>query len=125
MKLPFRGKAAILADLEAGGEDGFRLGGRVEIPKLRAEGFEFNEMTATVSASPSGVIARIEQAAFEGGSIAGIFRLGRLSASPQQFELLVEGRRLSVEKFFSDIGLPGTGIASAADATISLTLVRQ
>ncbi|MGH9443904.1 MAG: translocation/assembly module TamB domain-containing protein, partial [Thermoanaerobaculia bacterium] len=73
-----------------------------------------------VSASPAGLTARIEQADFEGGSVSGLLRLGRLSASPQEFELLVEGRRLSVERFFSNIGLPGTGLSSSADATVSL-----
>jgi translocation and assembly module TamB len=120
VKLPFRGIANVLFDLTAGSGAGFRLGGRVEVPKLRAEGFEFDALTATVSASASGLTARIERANFEGGSISGIFRLGRFSASPQQFELLVEGERLSVERFFADIGLPGTRIASVARATLAL-----
>ncbi len=120
VKLPFRGAAKILADLTAGGDDGFRIAAKVEAPKVRAEGFEFDALSATVSASPSGLTARIERSGFEGGSFSGVLRLGRFSESPQRFDLLVEGKRLSVERFFADIGLPGTGIGAVADATLAL-----
>jgi hypothetical protein len=120
LNLPFRGTAAVTARLSAGGPDKFRISGRAEIPRLSADRFLFEEVGAAVFASPAGVTARIERGAFDGGTVAGLFRIGPFAEKVPRYELLAEGKSISVERFFGNIELPSTGLAAAADVTLAL-----
>ena len=120
LKLPFRGTAGVTARLSAGGPEKFLISGRAEVPRLTAERFLFEDVGAAVFASPAGLTARIERGSFDGGTIAGLFRIGPFAEKVPRYELLMEGTSVSVEGFFGDIDLPATGLAAAADLTLAL-----
>lgn len=120
LKVPFRGNASVFARLNAGGPDQFHVSGRAEIPRLSAENFVFENVGSTIVAGPSGLTARIERGTFDGGAITGLLRLGAFRDRVQRFELLAEGRGVSVERFFGDLELPGTGLAAGADLVLAL-----
>jgi hypothetical protein len=119
LNVPFHGDATVRANVQAG-SGGFRVLGNARIPKLTGGGFTFEDVSTSIVASPRGVTASIEHAGFEGGTATGLLAIGPLSQKVQTFELLVEGRDLSVERFFGDIDLPHTGLAAAADADVAL-----
>lgn len=120
VRIPFRGRGRVEATLSAGGPAKYRVLGNAFFPRVDAQGFHFEDLSARITGAPSGLTARIEKASFEGGEISGVLKLGRLDVSPQTFELLAEGKDLSVESFFGDLDLPHTGIASAAALTLAM-----
>ncbi len=120
LKLPFRGQADVAASLTAGGPERFRVSGSASLARLTADRFLFENVGTTVFASPAGLTARIERASFDGGSVEGVLRLGPFAERVPRYELLAEGKGISVERFFGNLDLPGTALASAADVTLAL-----
>ena len=121
--LGFGGDAAVEAELSLppGGE--FRIGGRLSVPKLDAKGFAIDSFAASVIARPDALIGRIERGRYAGGELTGVYRIEGLSggggkASPMT--LALDGKGISVERFFADIHLPGTGLSGSAAVSATL-----
>jgi translocation and assembly module TamB len=118
--LGFQGQASIRALLEIPRSGGFRVAGRLEAPKVRADPFTLEDIAATVTATPDALVAEIERAGYSGGRVTGTFRIANLTSKPQPMTLALEGKGVSVERFFADIGLPGTGLSAAASVAVGL-----
>ena len=121
--LGFGGDAAVEAELSLppGGE--FRIGGKLSVPKLDAKGFLIENFAASVIARPDALIGRIERGRYAGGDLSGVYRIEGLAggggkASPMTLSL--DGRGISVERFFADIHLPGTGLSGSAALSATL-----
>jgi hypothetical protein len=118
--LGFSGGARVDARIEVPPSGGFRIAGSVAAPRVRASGFTFDNLSATVAARPEDLTARIERADYAGGKAAGVFRIGNLTGKPQPMTLAIESSGLSLERFFADIGLAGTGLSGAAALSVAL-----
>ncbi|HYK43021.1 MAG TPA: translocation/assembly module TamB domain-containing protein [Thermoanaerobaculia bacterium] len=118
--LGFQGRASLRALLEIPRSGGFRVAGRLEAPKVRADPFTLEDIAATVTATPEALVAEIERASYSGGHVTGTFRIANLTSKPQPMTLALEGQGVSVERFFGDIGLPGTGLSSSATVAVGL-----
>ena len=84
---------------------------------MRADPFTLEDVAATVSAGPDALVAEIERAGYSGGKATGAFRIGNLTGKPQPMSLALEAQGISIERFFGDIGLKGTGLSGSAAAT--------
>ncbi len=118
--LPFRGTGTVTAALTAGKDQPLVVSGRAVFPRITAQNFTFTDVSALVSAGAGGLTAHIERARFDGGAFDGVLTISRFDRSPQEFTLVVDGRRIEVEKFFGDIALPATRLAGAADLSLAL-----
>jgi translocation and assembly module TamB len=120
LTIPFHGGADIDAHLTAGGGERFHVAGRAAFGRLEAQGFVFENLTTVILAGPGGLTARIENGTFDGGAVEGIVALGPFREAVQRYQLLVESRGISLERFFGNLDLPGTGLAAGADVRLAL-----
>ncbi len=118
--LGFAGRAAIRARVVIPKEGPFRIAGRLTSAQVRADPFTLEDVAATVSAGPDALVAEIERAGYSGGKATGAFRIGNLTGKPQPMSLALEAQGISVERFFGDIGLKGTGLSGSAAATLAV-----
>jgi hypothetical protein len=119
-RLGFSGLARVQAALELPSSGGFRLTGRLASARVRREKFEFDDVAATVVARPEALVAQIEQLGYAGGRATGVLRIANLTGKPQPMTLAIEGRGLSLERFFGDLDLKGTGLSGSADLSVGL-----
>ena len=120
LRLPFRGAGTLTARVRGGKNEPLRVAGRATFPRLTAETFAFTDVAALVTAGAGGLTANIERGGFDGGDFEGALTISRFDRAPQEFGLVVDARRISVERFFGNIDLPGTGLAGAADLALAL-----
>ena len=118
--LGFSGQARVSARLEIPYGRPFRIAGRVEAPRVAADPFLLEDIAASVTATPEALVAEIDRASYAGGRVTGTLRIGNLVSKPQLFTLAVDGRTISLERFFGDIGLKGVGLSGNAAATLAL-----
>ncbi|MGE5413403.1 MAG: hypothetical protein ACM3NW_04445, partial [Syntrophomonadaceae bacterium] len=121
--LGFGGDASVEADLRIPPGGDFRITGRLSVPKLDAKGFAIENFGATVLARPDSLVGRIDRGRYAGGELSGVYRIENLSggsgkATPMTLSL--DGKGISVERFFGDIHLPGTGLSGAAALAVTL-----
>jgi translocation and assembly module TamB len=120
LKLGFAGDASVRADVRVAG-GGFRITGNLSSAKIDAKDFPIEDLQATVLARPEALLARIERARYAGGEASGVFRIENLAGKgPQPMTLVLDAKRISMERFFADLKLPGTGLSGAASLTASL-----
>ncbi|MGH9318226.1 MAG: translocation/assembly module TamB domain-containing protein [Thermoanaerobaculia bacterium] len=119
-ELPFSGTASVRARVEIPAAGGFRITGEVRSPRVRAEQFVMEDLTASVVARPEELVARIERTGYSAGSVSGVFRIGNLAGEPQPMTLAVEAEGVSFERFFADLGLKGTGLSGSVALTVAL-----
>jgi len=121
-KLGFAGDASIRAEMRIPPSGGFRIAGRLTAPKVDAQGFLFEDLEATVSARPEALVAEISKARYAGGLASGLFRIENLAGGEREkpVTLALEMRNLSLERFFGDIELPGTGLSGGAAISLAL-----
>jgi len=119
-KLGFDGNARVEArgEIPAGGD--FRIAGRVLSPRIDAKGFLLEDVEAVVDARREELVARIERGRYAGGDAQGVVRIASLVEKPRTFTIALEGKGLSLERFFGDLNLPGIGFSAAADLVIAL-----
>jgi len=124
-ELGFSGDARVEARLEIPAGGRFRIAGRVASPSIDAKGFLLTDLEAAVTAGPEELVGSIERARYAAGTAEGVLRIGSLTHKPRLFTLALEGRGVSVERFFADLDLPGTGLSGAADLTLALRFTDQ
>jgi hypothetical protein len=120
--LGFGGDAAVEAQLAVPSAAPFRITGRLTVPKLAAGQFPIEDFAATVLARPDALVARIEKGRYAGGDLSGVYRIEGLagSARVKPMTLSLDGKGISVERFFGDIHLAGTGLSGAAAVSATL-----
>lgn len=118
--LGFSGVARVEARIEIAPEGGFRITGQLQSPRIGANQFTLDEVTATLSAEPGGLVARIERAGYGGGQASGVFRIGNLTGDPRPMTLALEAEGVSLERFFGDLDLKGTGLSGSAALSVGL-----
>ena len=118
--LGFVGDARVIArlDIPRGGE--FQIAGNLSSPRIDAKGFLLEDVEASVDAVQGELVAYIDRGRYAGGEVQGVVRIASLVAKPRVFTIALEGRGLSLERFFADLELPGTGLSGAADLTLAL-----
>ncbi len=121
-RLGFEGDATVRADIRIPPAGGFRITGKVESASIDAKGFPVEEIEATVVARPEALVATIEKARYAGGVATGLYRIEGLAGGkrPQPMTLTLDVRGMSVERFFGDLELPGTGLSGQAALGIAL-----
>ncbi|HEY3202524.1 MAG TPA: translocation/assembly module TamB domain-containing protein [Thermoanaerobaculia bacterium] len=120
--LGFSGDARLRADVRIPPGGAFRITGHLVAAHVDAKGFPVEDLEATVLARPEALVARIEKARYASGEAAGMFRLENLVSNgrPQPMSLALEARGVSLERFFGDLKLPGTGLSGAVSLSASL-----
>jgi len=118
--LGFSGGARVDARIDLPPAGGFRIAGNLSAPRVQSGPFTFENLAAAVAARPEDLTARIERADYAGGRASGAFHIANLTGKPQPMTLAIEAVGLSVEGFFGDIGLKGTGLSGAAALSLAL-----
>jgi translocation and assembly module TamB len=120
--LGFGGDAALEAQLAVPSSGSFRITGRLTVPKLAAGEFPIEDFAATVLARPDALVGRIEKGRYAGGELTGVYRIDDLAGSGRvrPMTLSLDGKGISVERFFGDIHLPGTGLSGSAAVSATL-----
>jgi hypothetical protein len=120
--LGFVGDGRVQAEIRIPPSGGFRIAGRLNSPKIDARGFEVDDLQAVVSARPEALMAEIRSARYAGGTASGLFRIEKLAGGggTRPMTLALDARGLSLERFFGDIQLPGTGLSGGADLSLAL-----
>ena len=116
-KLGFRGDARFRGNLRIPPSGAFDVTGKVSSARVEAHGFTIEDLEAAITARPEALVAAIEKARYAGGAATGSLRIENLAVSrgrPQPMTLTLDAKGLSLERFFADIGLPGTGLSGAA-----------
>ncbi|MCA1610063.1 MAG: hypothetical protein LC780_04130 [Acidobacteria bacterium] len=118
--LGFAGRAAFRVRLQIPPAGGFRLAGTLKSARVRADPFTLDDLAATVTATPDTLVAEIVRAGYSGGTASGTFHIGNLGGDPQPMTLALEAGGFSIERFFGDIGLPGTGLSGSGAVSVAL-----
>nr|AIA18886.1 AsmA-like C-terminal region [uncultured bacterium] len=117
MQLGFQGDARFRGNLRIPPSGAFHVTGNVSSARVEAHGFAIEELEAAVTARPEALVASIDKARYAGGAATGSLRIENLAGSPgrpKPMTLTLDARGLSLERFFADIGLPGTGLSGVA-----------
>jgi translocation-and-assembly-module (TAM) inner membrane subunit TamB-like protein len=118
--LGFAGGASVSARIDLPPAGGFRITGTLAAPRVESNQFTFENVAASVTARPEALTARIERADYAGGRATGVLRIANLTRKPQPMTLAVEAGGLSIERFFGDIGLKGTGLSGSGKLAVAL-----
>jgi hypothetical protein len=119
--LGFIADTRVQARLRIPPSGGFRITGKLSTPRLDAKGFPVENLEASVVVRPDALVAHIEKAVYAGGEVSGVYRIENVGRpGPRPMTLALEGKGLSIERFFGDIRLPGTGLSGAATLSVAL-----
>lgn len=118
--LGFAGDARIEARGEIPPGGAFRIVGKVLSPRIDAKGFLLEDVLFSVDARPEELVARIERGRYAGGDAQGVVRIASLVEKPRNFTIALEGKGLSLERFFADLDLPGIGFSASTDLVVAL-----
>lgn len=119
--IPLSGPVSAVASVRVPKGGGFRVRGTFEI----GEGGRFGPFPMTgggsIRVDPDGLLAHVARAEYAGGTLEALVQLGRLKGPPLPVRIAVSGKGIDFERFFSDLGLPGTGLMARADLDMTLT----
>ncbi len=119
--IPLSGPVSAVASVRVPPRGGFRVKGKFEI----GDGGRFGPFPMTgegsIRVDPDGLLAHVAHADYAGGKLEALVRLGRLKGAPLPVQIAVSGTGIDFERFFSDLGLPGTGLMARADLDMTLT----
>lgn len=124
-RLGFAGDARVAARLDIPRGGAFQIAGNLFSPRIDAKGFLLEDVEASVAAVKEELVAHIDRGRYAGGSAQGVVRIASLVARPRLFTIALEGRDLSLERFFADLKLPGTGLSGTADVTLALRFAEE
>jgi translocation and assembly module TamB len=122
-ELGFSGTASLRGQLSTAPATGLRVTARVASPRIVGGEFPLEDFQATVTARPDTLLARIDRARYAGGEATGALRIENLDkarGAVQPMTLSLDAKDVSVERFFGDIKLPGTGLSGAASIAATL-----
>jgi hypothetical protein len=119
--VPLSGPVSAVASVRVPRGGGFRVRGKFEI----GEGGRFGPFPMTgegsIRVDPDGLLAHVTRAEYAGGHLEALVQLGRLKGPPLPVRIAVSGSGVDFETFFSDLGLPGTGLMAKTDLDMTLT----
>jgi hypothetical protein len=114
-KLGFSGDARLEARVRIPPDGDFRITGHLSAPRIDAKGFPVEDLEAEVLARPAALAARFEKLRYAGGAASGALQVDNLTGTgPRPMTLTFEIAGISLERFFGDLKLPGTGLSGAA-----------
>jgi translocation and assembly module TamB len=122
-ELGFAGPVAVRGQVSTAPGAGFRALARITSPRVTGGNFPLEDLDATLTASANSLLARIDRARYAGGIATGAMRIENLDKSRgavQPMTLSVDANDVSVERFFGDVGLPGTGLSGGAAIALNL-----
>lgn len=123
LRLGFAGDATVRANLRIPPSGGFRAAGHLSAQRIDAKGFPIENLEIGFRAGPEALIADIEKARYQGGEATGAFRIENLAGPARKAKpmtLAVEARGVSLEGFFGDIKLAGTGLSGSVALSVAL-----
>lgn len=118
--LGFSGTARLQARVEIPPTGGFRVSGRLVSSRVRAEPFTLEDLGATFVAEPKRLVAQIERAGYCGGKASGVFQIENLVKKSAPMTLALQAQGISLERFFADLGLKGTGLSGSIALSVGL-----
>ena len=121
-QLGFSGNATVRGQLSTT-PSGLRVTARVSSPRIVGGQFPLEDLQATVAARPDTLLARIDGARYAGGEATGSLRIENLDkarGAVQPMTLSVDAKGVSLERFFGDLRLPGTGLSGSAAIAATL-----
>ncbi|MGH9368386.1 MAG: translocation/assembly module TamB domain-containing protein [Thermoanaerobaculia bacterium] len=118
--LGFEGQAQVRARVLLPSDGGFRITGSVRAARARRAPFLLQDVLATVVARPQELVAKIDRARYAGGEAQGTLRIADLVGEQSPMTLAAEGGGISLESFFADLGLPGTGLSGLVALQVAL-----
>lgn len=118
--LPLTGAVRLNGALRLGDPGGLRIRAAFDLPNARLAVFPMSG-EGSLRLDPKGLLVEVANAAYAGGSFGALVRLERLDRPPLPVKIAVRGRGIDFEQFFSDLGLPGTGLMARADVDATLT----
>ena len=118
--LGFRGRAQVSARVQIPPGGAFRIAGRIESPLVRSDPFTIEGFAASAVATSDSLLAEIERASLDGGHASGTLRIGNLTGDVKPMTLALEGTGISLERFFGDLDLKGTGLSGSAALSVAL-----
>ena len=120
-KLGFSGDARLQARVRIPPGGDFRITGHLSSAHIDANGFPVEDLEAEVLARPATLVARFEKLRYAGGAASGALQIDNLTGSgARPMSLTFDIAGISLERFFGDLKLPGTGLAGAATLSASL-----
>lgn len=118
--VPLSGPVSVVASVRVPPGGAFRIRGKFEI----GEGGRFGPFPMTgegsIRVDPDGLLAHVARADYAGGRLEALVQLGRLKGPPLPVRIAVSGTGVDFERFFADLGLPGTGMKANADLDVTL-----
>lgn len=120
VSLPLTGAIHTRGTIRIGGESGYRIRGEFELPSARFGPFPMAG-TGSLRADPNGLLVHVAHVDYAGGAFEAAIRMVRMKGKDIPFRLDIKGRDMDFEQFFSDLGLPGTGMLARADLDTTLT----
>ena len=123
LALPLTGGVTMRGTLRFGEPGGFRIFGTFD---LGAAAFGPFPLTGegVIRVDPLGLLVNVPRASYAGGTLEALVRLERLKSPPLPVRIVLRGRDMDFEQFFSDLGLRGTGLKGRADLDTTLTFGR-
>jgi len=119
----FAGAVHVAGRLSTAPRTGFRVTGRVTAPRVTGGPFPIEDFDATLTARADSLLARIDHARFENGVASGELKIDNLDKAHgrvQPMTISLDAKDVSVERFFGEIGLPGTGLSGVAAIAATL-----
>ncbi|HEY7862833.1 MAG TPA: hypothetical protein VIE39_04200, partial [Thermoanaerobaculia bacterium] len=119
--LGFTGEAVLDLHVQVPPGGSFEVSGNLTSEKIDAKGFLLEDVGLKVTADKNVLLAAIERASYAGGKATGLLRIANLTGGAEKaFTLAIDGRGIEIERFFSDIDLPGVGLSAGADLVLTL-----
>jgi hypothetical protein len=119
--VPLSGPVSVVASIRAPKGGAFRVRGKFEI----GEGGRFGPFPMTghgfIRVDEGGLLAHVARAEYGGGNLEALVQLARIKGPPLPVRIAVSGSGIDFESFFSDLGLPGTGLMARTDLDMTLT----
>lgn len=118
--VPLTGRVEAQASLRVARGEGFRVRGTFDLPSGKLGPFDMAGK-GSLRINPDGVLVQAGPLDFLGGTAETTVRVARLKGPPLPVRIVARGAGLDFERFFSTIGLAGTGLLGRADLAAELT----
>ena len=118
--LPLEGLIKARASVRIPSGEPYQVRGSFEVPAARFGPFPMSG-SGLIRVDRDGLFVDLPGLEYGGGTLEGSVHLPRLDHPPVPVLITVKGRNVDFERFFADIGLPGTGLMARADVDTTLT----
>lgn len=120
LQIPLEGNVLTSGTVKVTPGQGFRIGGRFEIPDGTLGPFPMTG-SGFIRVDPNGMVLHMPRGTYAGGTTEVLVRLERIDRPPLPVRLAIRARDCDFERFFGDLGLPGVGLMARTDLDATLT----